>query len=139
MRFSTAHPCQWRRAQDSNLQACYSQRFSRPLPHHPDTRHIIGRPPRIRTLTNWVGASHATVTPETYIFGVGGGIRTLAHRSAYRFSKPAPSASWVPRLICKSGGPLRGTALAVPRRNRPLAGWRGGNRTLDPRFIRPVL
>ena len=29
-----------RRAHDSNVQACYSQRFSRPLPHHPDTRHI---------------------------------------------------------------------------------------------------
>ena len=27
-----------RRAQDSNLQALSGQRFSRPLPHHPDTR-----------------------------------------------------------------------------------------------------
>ena len=27
-------------------------------------------------LTNWVGASHATVTPETYIFGVGAATRT---------------------------------------------------------------
>ena len=30
----------WRRAQDSNLQACYSQLISSQLPHHPDTRHI---------------------------------------------------------------------------------------------------
>ena len=30
----------WRCAQDSNLQAFYSQRFSRPLPHRPDTQHI---------------------------------------------------------------------------------------------------
>ena len=35
-----------------------------------------GRPPRIRTLTNWVGASHATVTLETYVFGVGAATRT---------------------------------------------------------------
>lgn len=27
--------------QDSNLQAFYSQRFSRPLPHHPDMQHFI--------------------------------------------------------------------------------------------------
>ena len=31
-----------RRPQDSNLQASYGQRFSRPLLHHPDRRHIIG-------------------------------------------------------------------------------------------------
>ena len=30
-----------RRAQDSNLQSLSAQRFSRPLPHRPDTRHII--------------------------------------------------------------------------------------------------
>ena len=30
----------WRQTQDSNLQAFYSQRFSRPLPHHPDICHI---------------------------------------------------------------------------------------------------
>ena len=29
-----------RRTQDLNLQAFYSQRFSRPLPHHPDIRQI---------------------------------------------------------------------------------------------------
>ena len=29
-----------RRPQDSNLQASYGQRFSRPLLHHPDRRHI---------------------------------------------------------------------------------------------------
>ena len=29
----------WRQTQDSNLQAFYSQRFSRPLPHHPDICH----------------------------------------------------------------------------------------------------
>ena len=32
-----------RRAQDSNLQALSDQRFSRPLPLHPDTRQIINR------------------------------------------------------------------------------------------------
>ena len=32
-------PTQKRRVHDSNMQALTGQRFSRPLPHHPDTRH----------------------------------------------------------------------------------------------------
>ena len=30
----------WRCTQDSNLQAVPDQRFSRPLPHHPDMQHL---------------------------------------------------------------------------------------------------
>ena len=47
--------------------------------------------------TQLTGGLLCYLDTHSYVFGVGGGIRTLAHRSAYRFSKPAPSASWVPR------------------------------------------
>ena len=49
-----------RRAQDSNLQACYSQLFSRQLPHHPDTRHISLAPAeRLELPTFWFVARHS--------------------------------------------------------------------------------
>lgn len=34
----------WRRTQDSNLRVVSDRRFSRPLPRHPDIRHILVRP-----------------------------------------------------------------------------------------------
>ena len=37
----TGLPTQKRRTQDSNLQVLTDQRFSRPLPHHPDIRRIM--------------------------------------------------------------------------------------------------
>ena len=123
----TGLPTQKRCTQDSNLQALTGQRFSRPLPHHPDTRHnmemwLLGFEPKSSD-------SQSEVLTCTMISQA---------KSCPDATHPCPCYAWVSLPSVETTGTLPHYVRAIPWLLYDSHSDPSGTRTRHFRLERPV-